>query len=45
MKDKYTPLLLSGKGKTIVLLASAALLAAGIWGVVEVRVSGLQPFA
>lgn len=36
MKDKYSPVLLSGKGKAFVLLGAAALLAAGIWGVNEV---------
>eukprot|EP00752_Nemacystus_decipiens_P008590 g7670.t1 len=35
MKDKYAPHLLSGKGKAVVLLGSAALLAAGIDGVVK----------
>eukprot|EP00903_Cladosiphon_okamuranus_P015713 g14505.t1 len=35
MKDKYAPQLLSGKGKAVVLLGAAALLAAGIWGVNE----------
>ena len=37
MKDTYSPLLLSGKGKAFVLLGAAALLAAGIYGVNEVR--------
>ncbi len=36
MKDKYTPLLLSTAGKALVLLGSASLLAAGIYGVVNV---------
>lgn len=37
MRDKYTPFLLSRKGKTLVLLATTALLAAGIHGVTKVR--------
>ena len=36
MKDKYSPLLLSTKGKALVLLGTAGLLAAGIYGVVNV---------
>lgn len=37
MKDKYSPLLLSGKGKAVVLLGAAGLLAAGIYGVTQVH--------
>lgn len=37
MKEKYTPLLLSTKGKVLVLLATAGLLAAGIYGGTQVR--------
>lgn len=33
MEDKYTPALLSTKGKAVVLIASAALLSAGVYGV------------
>lgn len=36
MKDRYSPLLLSAKGKAFVLIGAALLLAAGIWGVNEV---------
>lgn len=36
MKEKYTPVLLSSKGKALVVLGSAALLAAGIYGVTKV---------
>lgn len=44
MKEKYTPFLLSGTGKALVLLGSAGLLAAGIYGVTEVRVRvGTRP--
>ncbi|CAM9198844.1 unnamed protein product, partial [Ectocarpus sp. 12 AP-2014] len=35
MKDKYSPSLLSAKGKIVVLLGSAALFAAGIYGVTQ----------
>ncbi|CAN0269125.1 unnamed protein product, partial [Ascophyllum nodosum] len=35
MKEKYTPFLLSVPGKIVVLLGSAALLAAGIYGVTQ----------
>ncbi|CAM9459401.1 unnamed protein product [Scytosiphon promiscuus] len=35
MKDKYSPVLLSAKGKVFVLVGSALLLAAGIWGVTQ----------
>ncbi|CAM9835466.1 unnamed protein product [Ectocarpus sp. 12 AP-2014] len=35
MKDKYAPFVLSSKGKALVLLASAGLLAAGIYGVTQ----------
>ncbi|CAM9814630.1 unnamed protein product [Ectocarpus sp. 4 AP-2014] len=35
MKDKYAPFVLSAKGKALVLLASAGLLAAGIYGVTQ----------
>lgn len=36
MKEKYAPSLLSVKGKVVVLLGSAALLIAGIYGVTQV---------
>ena len=36
MKDVYAPFLLSVKGKALVLLTFAGLLAAGIYGVAEV---------
>ena len=36
MKDKYSPLLLSTTVKALVLLGTAGLLAAGIYGVVNV---------
>eukprot|EP00903_Cladosiphon_okamuranus_P022061 g20288.t1 len=36
MKETYAPQLLSVKGKAVVMLGAAALLAAGIWGVAEV---------
>lgn len=36
MKDVYAPFLLSTKGKALVLLSFAGLLAAGIYGVAEV---------
>ncbi|CAM9850692.1 unnamed protein product, partial [Ectocarpus sp. 12 AP-2014] len=35
MKDKYAPFVLSAKGKALVLLASAGLLAAGVYGVTQ----------
>ena len=38
MRDKYTPLLLSIKGKTLVCLGTALLLAAGIYGATQVAV-------
>ena len=37
MKEKYTPFLLSAKGKALVLLGTTSLLAAGIYGVTQVR--------
>lgn len=37
MKETYTPFLLSTKGKALVLLGSAALFAAGVYGVTQVR--------
>lgn len=37
MKEKYTPLLLSTGGKVAVLLATASLLAAGIYGSSKVK--------
>lgn len=36
MKDKYTPLVLSPAGKTLVLLGTLGLFAAGIYGVTQV---------
>lgn len=36
MKGTYTPFILSAKGKTFVLVGAAALLAAGIYGVMQV---------
>lgn len=40
MKEKYTPFLLSTRGKVLALLGTVALLAAGIYGVTQVgRVS------
>lgn len=36
MKEKYTPFLLSTRGKVLVLLGTAALLAAGMYGVTQV---------
>lgn len=39
MKEKYTPFLLSGKGKALVLLGSAGLLAAGIYGATKVNIT------
>lgn len=36
MRDKYAPSILSAKGKTIVLLSAAGLLAAGIYGATKV---------
>lgn len=41
MKEKYAPFLVSTKGKALVLLGSAALLAAGVYGVTQVRL--IQP--
>lgn len=37
MKEKYTPFILSTKGKGLVLFGTAALLAAGIYGVTKVH--------
>ncbi|CAN0336892.1 unnamed protein product [Ascophyllum nodosum] len=37
MRDKYTPLLLSIKGKTLVCLGTALLLAAGIYGATQAK--------
>lgn len=37
MKNTYTPFILSGPGKILVLLATSGLLAAGIYGVTQVR--------
>lgn len=37
MKEKYTPFILSAKGKAVVLLGTLALLAAGIIGVMQAR--------
>lgn len=36
MRDKYAPLLLSEKGKVFVIVATASLLVAGIYGVTKV---------
>lgn len=38
MKNKYTPFLLSAKGKAIILIGTTGLLAAGIYGVTQVRI-------
>lgn len=35
MRDKYTPFILSAKGKVLVLVATASLLVAGIYGVTQ----------
>lgn len=35
MRDRYTPFILSAKGKAVVILATLALLAAGIYGVTQ----------
>lgn len=40
MKNQYTPFLLSAKGKILVLLGSAGLLAAGIYGITQVKGRG-----
>lgn len=37
MKDTYTPFILSAAGKLVVLLGTAAILSAGIWGATQVR--------
>ena len=37
MKDKYTPAILSIPGKITILLGTVALLAAGIYGVTQVK--------
>lgn len=37
MKEKYTPFILSKTGKALALLGTAAILAAGIYGVTQVR--------
>lgn len=37
MKEKYTPFILSTKGKALALFGTAAILAAGIYGVTQVR--------
>lgn len=37
MKEKYTPFILSGKGMILVLLGTAPLLVAGIYGATQVR--------
>lgn len=37
MKNKYTPFILSAKGKALVLLGALAILAAGIIGVTQAR--------
>lgn len=37
MKERYTPAILSIPGKITVLLGTAALLAAGIYGVTQVK--------
>lgn len=37
MKEKYTPLLISTWGKVAVLLGTASLLAAGMYGTSEVK--------
>lgn len=42
MRDKYSPWLLSAKGKALVLLASAGLLGAGIYGVTQVQQRGIE---
>lgn len=39
MKEKYSPLLLSTRGKAIVLLGAVGLLIAGIYGVTQVSES------
>ena len=45
MKEKYTPFLLSTKGKALVLLGTTSLLAAGIYGVTQVRVRSHKTFS
>lgn len=42
MKDVYAPFLLSAKGKALVLLSFAGLLAAGLYGVAEVTMNGIS---